>query len=65
MTGLLFNVVDALAIEVGCREETWTIVTELAEKERAPGTRGCSVFEVFGVPIEAMLNCLVKEARTS
>jgi len=69
--GLTFNLLDHMAKQAGCCDEAWELVMEFAAAEAAldqsnelkgqPPQQDVARLDVFDLPAEAMLNCLVRE----
>ncbi len=70
MKGLMFNLLESLAQDAGCSDEAWELVSEFAAAEtlaeglvvsrERPWGSDVRPPDVFEVPAEAMLSCLIQ-----
>jgi hypothetical protein len=66
--GLMFNLLEKMAQDAGCRDEAWELVVEFAASEGLPSAKqgqrvalqDAQPLRIFEVPTEAMLRCLTR-----
>jgi hypothetical protein len=67
--GLMFNLLEKMAQDAGCRDEAWELVVEFAAAEGFPSAnlgpraalQDAQPLRIFEVPTEAMLRCLARD----